>query len=145
MYADLLKAIKNTDIRVSYDFMDSDNAFIHGGPRIQQLNTNTSVTGSACSTGVPDCFIPLPDVTTSWNRFAADVKYFFRPQVGIGFGWWYEKLDVNDFATIDANGSVGFTAETGTVRTDYLGGLIAGYNPRDYKGNTFFIRLLYLF
>jgi hypothetical protein len=94
---------------------------------------------------VPDCFIPLPDVTTSWNRFAADVKYFFRPQVGIGFGWWYEKLDVNDFATIDANGSVGFTAETGSVRTDYLGGLITGYNPRDYKGNTVFIRLLYLF
>jgi hypothetical protein len=75
----------------------------------------------------------------------ADVKYFFRPQVGIGFGYWYEKLDVNDFATIDANGSVGFNAETGTVRTDYLGGLITGYNPRDYKGNTAFIRLLYLF
>jgi hypothetical protein len=65
--------------------------------------------------------------------------------VGIGFGWWYEKLDVNDFATIDANGSVGFNAETGSVRTDYLGGLITGYNPRDYKGNTVFIRLLYLF
>ena len=145
LYADILKAIKNTDIRLSYDFMDSDNAFIHGGPRIEQLNTNTSVTGSACPTGVSDCFIPLPDVTTSWNRFAADVKYFFTAQVGVGVGYWYEKLDVNDFATIDANGSVGFNAETGTVRTDYLGGLITGYNPRDYKGNTVFIRLLYLF
>jgi MtrB/PioB family decaheme-associated outer membrane protein len=145
LYADILKALKNTDIRVAYDFMDSDNAFVHGGPRIEQLNTNRAVTGSACSAGVSDCFIPLPDVTTSWNRFRADVKYFFTRQVGLGFGWLYEKLDVEDFATIDANGSVGFTAATGTVRTDYLGGLIVGYNPRDYRGNTAFLRVLYLF
>jgi MtrB/PioB family decaheme-associated outer membrane protein len=145
VYADLLKALKRTDIRFAYDFMDSNNAFVHGGPRIQQLNTNTSVTGTSCSAGVSDCFIPLPDVTTSWNRFTADVKYFFRPDVGIGFAYWYEKLNVRDFATIDSNGSVGFNPETGTVRVDYLGGLITGYNPRDYTGNTAFIRLLYFF
>ena len=145
VYADLLKVIKRTDIRFAYDFMDSNNAFIHGGPRIQQLNTNTSATGTACSTGVADCFIPLPDVTTSWNRFTADVRYFFRADVGIGFSYWYEKLNVRDFATIDANGSVGFTPETGTVRVDYLGAVITGDNPRDYKGNRAFLRLLYLF
>ena len=145
VYADLLKVIKRTDIRFVYDFMDGNNALVHGGPRIQQLETNTSVTGSACPTGVSDCFIPLPDVTTSWNRFTADVRYFFREDVGIGFAYWYEKLNVRDFATIDANGSVGFTPATGTVRVDYLGGLITGYNPRDYKGNTAFVRLLYLF
>jgi MtrB/PioB family decaheme-associated outer membrane protein len=145
LYADVLKAIKNTDIRIAYEFMDSDNDFVHGGPRIQQLNTNTSVTGSACSAGVSDCFIPLPPVTTNWNRFAADVKYFFRPQVGIGFGYRYEKLDVTDFATIDSNGSLGFTDATDVVRTDYLGGLITGYNPRNYRGHSTFLRLLYLF
>ena len=144
-YADLLKAIKRTDLGFVYEFMDSDNAYVHGGPRIQQLETNTSVTGSACPTGVSDCFIPLPNVTTNWNRFTADVKYFFRSNVGIGFAYWYEKLNVKDFATIDANGPVGFNAETGSVRTDYLGGLITGYSPRDYQGNTAFIRLLYLF
>ena len=57
----------------------------------------------------------------------------------------YEKLNVRDFATIDSNGSVGFTQATGIVRTDYLGGLITGYSPRNYKGTTAFIRLLYLF
>lgn len=145
LYADLFKAIKRTDIRIAYDLMDSDNAYVHGGPRIDQLNTNTSVTGTSCPTGVSDCFIPLPNVTTNWNRFTADVKYFFRTDVGIGFAYWYDKLNVRDFATIDANGSVGFTAETGTVRTDYLGGLMTGYNARNYKGNTAFIRLLYLF
>jgi hypothetical protein len=87
----------------------------------------------------------LPDITTSWNRFTADVKYFIDARVGIGFAYWYEKLDVRDYAAIDANGSVGFTPETGTVRVDYLGGLITGYNARPYTGNTAFVRLLYLF
>jgi MtrB/PioB family decaheme-associated outer membrane protein len=145
LYADLLKAITRTDVRFSYDYMDSNNAFIHGGPRIEQLNTNTPVTGSACPTGVSDCFIPLPDVTTTWHRFAADVKYFLKPNVAIGFAYWYEKLDADDFATIDANGSVGFTPATGTVRVDYLGGLVTGYSARPYTGSTTSIRLLYLF
>lgn len=63
--------------------------------------------------------------------------------MGLGFTWWYEKLDV--YAAIDANGSVGFTPETGTVRVDYLGGLITGYGARPYTGNTAFVRILYLF
>ena len=46
LYADLLKAIKKMDIRLSYDLIDSDNPFVFGGPRIEQLNTNTTVTGS---------------------------------------------------------------------------------------------------
>ena len=145
LYADFLKSVKNTDIRFSYGYMDSDNDYIHGGPRIQQLNTNTSVTGTSCPTGVSDCFIPLPAVTTSWNRFTADVKYFLRSGVGIGFAYGYEKLNVRDFATIDSSGSVGFNPESGAVRVDYLGGLITGYNPRDYTGNTVTVRLLYLF
>jgi MtrB/PioB family decaheme-associated outer membrane protein len=145
LYADLLKAVRNTDIRFSYDYMDSNNDFVHGGPRIQQLNTNTPVTGSACSAGVTDCFIPLPEVTTTWSRLAADVKYFITRTVGVGFAYWYEKLDVRDFATIDANGSVAFTTPTGTPRVDYLGGLITGYGARDYNGSTASIRLLYIF
>ncbi len=124
--------------------MDSNNDFVHGGPRIQQLNTNTSVTGSACSAGISDCFIPLPAVTTTWSRLAADVKYFFTRTVGIGFAYWYERLDVADFATVDANGWVAFTPPTGTVRVDYLGGLMTGYGARDYRGNTASVCLLYL-
>ena len=55
-------------------------------------------------------------MTTTWNRFTADVKYFFKTNVGIGLAYWYEKLNVNDFATIDSSGSIGFNPETGTVR-----------------------------
>ena len=91
-----------------------------------------------------DCFIPLPDVETTWNRFTVDVKYLDTTNVGIGVTYWYEKLNVRDFATIDSSGSVGFNPPTGAY-LDYLGGLITGYNPRDYTGNTVSVRLLYLF
>jgi hypothetical protein len=69
--------------------MDSNNAFLFGGPRILQLETNTTVTGSApCPAGVSDCFIPLPDVDTTWTRFTADMRYFFTSKVGLGFAFW---------------------------------------------------------
>jgi hypothetical protein len=132
LYLDLIKAIKNTDVRVGYDFSDSINVLDLYGPRVTTL--------TAAGT-----FIALPDVTNTWNRATVDLTYYFRPAVGIGFSYWYEKFEVTDFATIDTNGSVGYTAATGTPRIDYLGGLILGYGNRPYEGNTGFVRLVYLF
>ena len=63
-------------------------------------------------------------------------------QVGFGLGYWYEKLDVLDYATIDTNGSVGFSPATGVPKIDYLGEISTGYGNRPYKGQTFFVRLL---
>ena len=34
VYLDLVRAIRNTDVRFGYDFSDSDNSFVHGGPRV---------------------------------------------------------------------------------------------------------------
>lgn len=146
VYLDLAHALPKTDMHFSIDLMDSSNAFLFGGPRITQLNTNTFVTGAApCTAGVSDCFEPLPDVDTRWTRFTADVRYFFATKVGVGFGVLFENLDRLDFATIDGNGSVGFTAPTDTVRIDYLGALVTGYSPRPYRGVSGFLRLLYKF
>lgn len=130
VFVDLIKAVENTDIRLAYDYSDSDNSFIHGGPRIPALGAQ---------------FIPLPNVTNTWHRLSADLKYFFTNAVGVGLGYYYEKLDISDFATIDANGSVGFTPATGTVRMDYLGALVTGYMNRPYKGQNAYVRLIYLF
>jgi hypothetical protein len=38
VYMDLLRAIRNTDIRVGYDYSDSGNSFVHRGPRIASLS-----------------------------------------------------------------------------------------------------------
>jgi MtrB/PioB family decaheme-associated outer membrane protein len=126
LYADLPKLARKTTARVTYDLMDSDNAFVHSGPRILSL----AAAGQ---------FIPLPNVTNSWHRIAADVQYFFVPRVGVGVDYWYERFNVRDFDTIDIPG------QPGTPRIDYLGEISTGYGNRPYRGNTAFIRLLYLF
>jgi hypothetical protein len=127
-----LADVRGAGVRFGYDYSDSDNAFVHGGPRIDSLQAAAQ-------------FIPLPNVTNSWHRLTADVKFFFTKNVGLGVGYYYEKLNVSDFATIDANGSVGFTSPTGTTRIDYLGALFSGYGSRPYDGQNFFLRLLYRF
>jgi MtrB/PioB family decaheme-associated outer membrane protein len=132
VYVDLLRAIRNTDIRASYDFSDSNNSFVHGGPRIAALTTANQ-------------FIPLPDVDNRWNRLTADVQYFFSARAGVGFGYYFEKLGVEDFNTIDTGGPVGFAPETGVPRIDWLGGLYTGYGNRPYTGHTTYVRLLYRF
>lgn len=131
-YLDLRRALRNTDIRFGYDYSDSDNSFVHGGPRIAAL----AAVGQ---------FIPLPNVTNAWHRATADVQYYFTARVGIAVGWYFEKLDVADFNTIDTNGPVGFAAATGDPRIDWLGALTTGYGNRPYRGNTGYLRLLYRF
>ncbi len=131
-YLTLAKALKNTDLSVTYDYMDSDNSFVHSGPRIATL--------AALGT-----FEALPNVTNTWKRLTADLNYFFTKQVGVGLGYWYEKFDVRDFATVDTYGPVGPFAATGTPGVAYLGELTLGNGSRPYKGSTGFFRILYVF
>ena len=126
LYLDVVRLAGTTDLRVAYDFSDSDNAFVHSGPRIDALR---AISQSEA----------LPNVTNKWHRFIADLKYFFTARAGVGLGYWYEKFEVSDFATIDLPG------QSGDPRVDYLGGITTGYGNRPYTGSTGFIRLLYLF
>jgi MtrB/PioB family decaheme-associated outer membrane protein len=132
LYVDLLRAIRNTDIRFAYDYTDSGNSFVHGGPRIAALTSLNQ-------------FIPLPDVENTWHRASADVQYFFNSRAGVGVGYYFEKLDVVDFNTLDTDGPVGFAPETGDPRLDWLGGLTLGYGNRPYTGHTASVRVLYRF
>jgi MtrB/PioB family decaheme-associated outer membrane protein len=132
VYLDLLRALRNTDIRFGYDFTDSDNSFVHGGPRIAALAALNQ-------------FIPLPEVENTWHRATADVQYFFTARAGVGVGYYFEKLDIVDFNTVDSGGPVGFAPATGDPRVDWLGGLITGYGNRPYTGHTGYVRLLYRF
>ena len=125
VFADFPKLAKKTNVRVTYDFSDSDNAFTHSGPRILSL--------AAAGT-----FLPLPNVTNSWHRLGTDVQYFFVPKVGVGVDYWYERMNIRDFNTLNLPG-------TDTPRVDYLGEISTGYGNRPYTGNTAFVRLLYLF
>jgi MtrB/PioB family decaheme-associated outer membrane protein len=132
VYLDVLRAVRNTDLRFAYDYSDSDNSFAHGGPRVASL----AAAGQ---------FIPLPNVTNAWHRLTADAQYYFTRRAGVGFGYYFEKLDVSDYNTIDTNGPVGFYPATGVPRIDWLGGLMTGYGNRPYTGNTAYVRVLYRF
>jgi len=153
LFVDLFKVIPNTDLRIAYVFSDSDNAFNHGGPRIQELTTNVALSNLAsfapvinpatglrytipapCSTGLTSCYAPLPNVTNKWQRLTADARIFITKKVDLGFSYWYEKLEISDYATINN--------ADGTPRIDYLGSLTTGYGNRPYTGSTFFGRLI---
>ncbi|HUR33590.1 MAG TPA: MtrB/PioB family outer membrane beta-barrel protein [Vicinamibacterales bacterium] len=124
VYLNLPKLIAKSNLRFNYDYADSDNGFIFGGPRITSL--------AAAGT-----FIPLPNVTNKWRRLSADFQYHFTSKVGAALGYWYEKFDVTDFATVNL--------PDGSPRIDYLGEINTGYGNRPYKGSTGFVRLLYFF
>jgi MtrB/PioB family decaheme-associated outer membrane protein len=124
VYLDLPKIVRRTNVRIAYSYSDSDNGFLFGGPRIASL----AAAGQ---------FLPLPNVTNVWHRGTADVSYFFHKQVGVAVGYWYEKFDVTDFATVNL--------PDGTPRIDYLGEISTGYGNRPYQGSTAFVRLLCLF
>lgn len=124
IYVDVLKAIERTDIRLNYSFSDSDNAFIHYGPRIDALRALAVPQSEA-----------LPNVTNQWQQLRFDVRFYATERIGFGVEYWYEKFDVTDFATINLDG-------TDLPRIDYLGAITTGYGNRPYKGSTFFARLI---
>ena len=121
---DLIRALPKTEIRLRYDWTDSDQGFLYGGPRIDAL----------ASVGQ---FVPLPAVTNSWQRGTLDVRYFMTPKVGIGAAYWFDKYEVNDYQTLDLS--------NGTPRTDYVGSLMLGYGYRPFTANTGFLSVFYAF
>ncbi len=134
LYANLLKAITKTDIRLGYDYSDSDQGFLFGGPRIGGLTALNQ-------------FKALPNVTNKWQRATVDLRYDITSKVGVGFAYWFEKLDISDFATKNTAGpeSLPIPAlgpQTNTPRIDWLGELTTGYGNRPYKGQTGFVRLI---
>ncbi|MDO8835882.1 MAG: MtrB/PioB family outer membrane beta-barrel protein [Vicinamibacterales bacterium] len=131
VYVDLLRAITKTDIRIAYMFSDSDNAFLFGGPRIPVLAAVRDANGF-------NTFEALPNVTNKWQQLSADVKVQATEKIGFAVTYYYERLDISDFATINIAG-------TDQPRIDYLGGLTTGYGNRPYKGSTGVFRILYFF
>lgn len=137
LYLNLIKALDKTNIRIGYDYSDSDQAFLHGGPRIASLTTARQ-------------FVAFPNVTNTWHHLTADVRYSVSKNLGLGASYWYEKLDVADFAAINTAGPATLPrtelgAQTDTPRIDWLGSITTGYGNRPYKGQTVFLRLFYEF
>jgi hypothetical protein len=52
-------------------------------------------------------------------------------------GYWYEKLEITDFATTNL--------ADGSPRMDPLGAITTGYGNRPYNGSTGMVRLIFTF
>ncbi|MBX7187139.1 MAG: MtrB/PioB family outer membrane beta-barrel protein [Vicinamibacteria bacterium] len=152
-YLNLLDVVKKADIRATYEYSDSDQGFVHGGPRITAMQNNSILTAGdsrPCATGLTSCFTALPNVTSTWQHLTIDFKYNASKKVGLGLTYWYEKFKIQDYATINTAGPqtlpvAALGPQTDTARIDWLGSLNTGYGNRPYTGNTFFVRMFYLF
>ncbi len=144
-FVELTKLFPNTDVKFSYNYSNSDNAFNFGGPRLTALVNNSILTTGdtkPCTTSLAGvvlvpCFIAEPNVTNTWTQMKVDVKHMFRANIGVGVGYWYEKLDIKDFATTNL--------ADGSPRIDPLGALTTGYGNRPYTGGTLIAKLIYMF
>ncbi|MEO8499345.1 MAG: MtrB/PioB family outer membrane beta-barrel protein [Vicinamibacteria bacterium] len=152
-YLNLLDVLQKTDIRATYDYSDSNQGFLHGGPRINAIQNNSILTPGdslPCAAGLTSCFLALPDVTSTWQHFTVDFKYNASKKLGLGLTYWYEKFDIADFATINTAGSQTLPRsdlgpQTDTPRIDWLGSIGTGYGNRPYTGSTVFVRMFYMF
>jgi MtrB/PioB family decaheme-associated outer membrane protein len=119
VYADCLKAIAKTDIRLSYDLSDGKS------------NQNYGV--------VPNSTLatPVQYILQPKNRMQVaklDGKYYIRPNVALGAAIWYEEYSVQDFALDPA-----------TLAPQALPfGLYTGYVYAPYGATTGFVRVTYL-
>lgn len=142
-YVNLVKPFAKTDIRFAYDYSDSDQGFAHGGPRIATLALPTATAPSGA-------FVAFPNVTNTWHHATVDVQYSVSEKFGLGLSYWYEKFEVEDFATINTAGPQTLPrpelgAQTDEARYDWLGSITTGYGNRPYKGQTVFVRVFYMF
>lgn len=115
---DLLKPIPNVDLGFAYTYTRSRATYVYG-----------LAAGSTLATPVQ-----LPPVVNELQSATADLRYFLRSNVAVGFTYWYDRYVVDDFAlgpsTID--------------RINLPGTLLLGYLYRPYRANSGWIRLIYL-
>jgi MtrB/PioB family decaheme-associated outer membrane protein len=126
---DLLKAIRKTDIRISYDLSDGKATYVYGLKPEQTVFTT----------------VPLQQLSPVKNKLSGvktDVQYFVRPNVALGVVYWYEDYSVQDFALGEATINVPnpVSAATGAFAST----IYSGYLYRPYKAHTAWLRMTYL-
>lgn len=122
----LVKAIKRTDIRVSYDLSDGNTNYTYG-----------LVPGATLAA-------PVQYATQPKNRLdvgKVDAQYFVRQNLALGAAYWYEQWKVEDFA-MDPGIIDQLIVRNPT--SNALTGFYTGYANEPYKAHTFFLRMTYL-
>jgi MtrB/PioB family decaheme-associated outer membrane protein len=129
-YADLMRVLPRTDVRLSYDLSDGETSYVYTLRPDQNIFTGTSQLRQ------------LQPVTNKHNGARFDVQHFIRPNLALGFLYQYEDFNVRDFAlgeeTINRLDPVNST--TGAFAST----LYTGYLFRPYTAHTVWLRTTYL-
>ena len=80
LYFDSWKAIPHTDVQVSYNFARSEATYVYS---------------VASGLTAPN---QLPAVENELQNATVDLKYFLTERVAVGFVYWYDRYQVEDFA-----------------------------------------------
>jgi MtrB/PioB family decaheme-associated outer membrane protein len=115
---DLLRALPDTEVRLSYDASRSRATYLHRLPPGSTL-------------AAPQL---LPSVRHDLRNAVADMRYFLTARVAVGVVYSYDRYRVDDFAL----------GEPTMNRLDLPGSLYLGYVYRPYTAHSAWLRLSYL-
>lgn len=137
-YLEFPDLIRNTEVRFDYDYSKYNGMYVY-------------TTGSAYrpSPVAPGGVAQLPELTSEEHRASVDLRYFIRADVAVGFAYWYNNYQVEDFAL----GVPGESFAEGVARPPVfeeqdpgapLNGILLNYFYRPYTAHTAWVRLTYL-
>jgi hypothetical protein len=127
--ADFLKIIPKTDVRFGYDLSDGNSLYFYNMKPEQKVFTT----------------VPLAQLSPNTNKLNVarlDVQHYVRPNVALGAAYWYENYDVADFALTDT--TLTSLAPANATTGVFSSAIYSGYLYRNYRANTLFLRMTYL-
>ena len=115
---DLIKILRNTDIKFAYDYSRAESIYTYG------------VTANA----VLPAPVQLTPVVNELQRGTIDGRYFVNRRFAVGLAYWYDKYRVDDFALSPVASLAQPASGTPTL-------MLLGYFYRPYTANTIVGRL----
>ena len=129
-YVEFPQLLRNAELRVDHDYNKYTGLYLYEtGPAYSP------------SPAEPGRVAQLPAVTADEQRLSADLRYFLRRNVAIGFAYWYDDYDVSDFTL----GPPGESFSSGVARPaifedqpadSAINGIILNYFYRPYTSYT---------
>ena len=130
--ANFTNLFKHVDVRLAWDLNMSDSVYpyITGDVADRTLPEETPPVPSTLPTPKQ-----LPPVLHDFNRGTVDLVYNFNRRWALGFSYWYEKYDVQDFSLDVESVTTGGQPATSNA-------VLLGYMYRPYTAQTGWLRLL---
>jgi hypothetical protein len=129
-YADLMRVLPRTDVRLSYDFSDGETTYVYNLRPDQTLFTGNNQLRQ------------LRPITNKHNGARLDVQHFIRPNLALGLGYHYEDYKVQDFALGEE--TINRADPVNTTTGAFASTLYTGYLFRPYTAHTVWLRTTYL-